>query len=135
MMNTSAITAFSVDPVKPPRSIEFPAVIINCKPLAGGHAEDSTTEAEQLVNQLDQLFGYRKTLTTEQQHRVDQLFEKIDVIMQNNIRSQSTSQQQQLNQLFDEVDSIYQARSFEALSAQEQKMADNLLDQLNMALT
>lgn len=134
-MNISALTSSSVNLVQQPSGFEFPTGVMNGLPLAENQPTNVATEAEQLVSQLDQLFGYRKTLNTEQQKQVNRLFEQIDNIMQSNAASGPTmQQQQQLDRLFDDIDKIYEARSFESLSSQEQKMVDRLLDQLDVAL-
>ncbi|EGG99755.1 hypothetical protein imdm_735 [gamma proteobacterium IMCC2047] len=134
-MNMSGISSSSIKVINHPQDIEFQAHLTNSHVLSSKYQSTSANEAEQLVNQLDQLFGYRKTLNSEQQKQVNCLFEKIDSILESNMNAGPTrAQQQQLDQLFDEIDTIYQARSFESLSSQEQKIVDRLLDQLDVAL-
>lgn len=135
MTNLSALTCASIKYTEQPQQFNFPSALANCLPLEKTQQAVPACEAEQLINQLDHLFGYRKTLHPQQQQQANQLLDQVDTIMESSaICGPSQQQQQQLDQLFNEIDSLYQARSYESLSSQEQKIVDNLLNQLNTAL-
>jgi len=138
-MNLSGITSSSINVISHPPVFDFPIDINNNTPLGrkfiGNPLTNSASEAEQLVSQLDQLFGYHKSLNTEQEKRVNSLFNQIDKILQNSpAKGASEKQQAQLDKLFNEVDYVYQARSYESLTSKEHKIVDRLLGQLDAAL-
>jgi len=140
MMNLSAITSSSINLINQPAGFDFPTDGTGSNPfnnkLLVNRCNNSTNEAEQLVSQIDHLFGYRKGLKAAQEKQINSLFDQIDNILQSNASNGPSSEQQaQLDKLFDEIDNIYQARSYESLTPQEQQMADRLLEQLDMALS
>jgi len=135
MMNLSGITSSSINLINQPPLFDFPTCGLGNNPFNSKLINRTTNEAQQLVSQLDHLFGYRKGLNAKQEKQVDDLFDQIDDILQNNVNAgPSKAQQSQLNKLFDEVDEIYQARSYESLTSQEQQIVDRLLEQLDVTL-
>lgn len=141
-MNTTGITSLSIRSTDQSAGLELPNGNLNN--TAVDRRDDSynflssintANETKQLIDQLDQLFGYRKELSLEQKKQVNHLFAEIDKVLQSNaISGPSPAQETELDKLFDEIDNIYQARSYESLSSQEQHMVDNLLDQLEVTL-
>lgn len=94
-----------------------------------------TSETEQLVNQLDHLFGYRKPLNKRQEEQINELFDDIDALLfLNSSTGLNLAQQEKLDELFDEVDAVYEARNFDSLNQQEQQIVNRLLDQLDKSL-
>ena len=139
MMNLSGITSSSINLINQPPLFDFPTSGLGNNPfnskLINRGCNNTTNEAQQLVSQLDHLFGYRKGLNAKQEKQVDDLFDQIDDILQSNANAgPSKAQQSQLDKLLDEVDEIYQARSYESLTSQEQQMVDRLLEQLDVTL-
>lgn len=141
-MSISGISSLSINVMSQPQQFDALINSLNSHPFNNRVADDNfvprndiASETEQLSNQLDHIFGYRKELNVEQKKQVNRLFDQIDNILQSNANTGPNKEQQsQLDKLFDEIDNIYQARSYESLTPQEQQMVDRLLDQLDMSL-
>lgn len=141
-MSISGISSLSINVMSQPQQFDALINSLNSNPFNNRVADDNfvprndiASETEQLSNQLDHIFGYRKELNVEQKKQVNRLFDQIDNILQSNANTGPNKEQQsQLDKLFDEVDNIYQARSYESLTPLEQQMVDRLLDQLDMSL-
>jgi len=141
-MSISGISSLSINVMSQPQQFDALMSSLNSNPFSNRVSDndfaprnDIASETEQLSNQLDHIFGYRKELSAAQKKQVNRLFDQIDNILQSNANTEPSKEQHSLlDKLFDEVDEIYQARSYESLTCQEQQMVDRLLDQLDMSL-
>jgi len=137
-----SIYSLSINVMSQPQQLDSLISRLNSNPFSNrindnnfAPRNDIASETEQLSNQLDHIFGYRKELSAEQERQVKCLFDQIDNILQSSANTGPNKElQSQLDKLFDDVDKIYQARSYESLTSQEQQMVDNLLNQLDMSL-
>ncbi|MCG8610721.1 MAG: hypothetical protein MI864_09315 [Pseudomonadales bacterium] len=89
---------------------------------------------DELMAQLDAIYGTPKTLTEAEQDQLDQLYQQIDSLYQNAVVNEvgefEGEVQAQLDALYDQVNDLYGIRSYEDLSPEEQTQVDEIMAQL-----